>query len=61
MSSKKLLDNKMKLNIEKLDGQLPQVQLKSLLIVYFVLGKPLNLKFNFQDQAQNIQANYLKP
>ncbi len=55
-----LSDNKMKLNIEKLDGQLLQVQLKLLLTVYYVHGKQLNLKSNYLDQAQNIQLNYHK-
>lgn len=45
----------MLMNIVRLDGQLPQALLKSLLIVFCALGKPSNLKFNFQDQALNIQ------
>ncbi len=60
MSIKKLLDKKMLKNIEKLDGQFVPVQLKSLLTFYSVHGKLLNLKFNYQNQDNNIHLNQVQ-
>ncbi len=48
-------------SIEKLDGQLPQVQLKSLLMSYFAHGKPSSLKSNFLDKDTNTQLNWVQP
>lgn len=58
---KELSDNKTLKSTKKSDGQLHQVQLKSLLMFCFAHGKPSNLKFNFQDKVTNTQPNWTKP
>lgn len=60
MSTRILSDNKTLISTKKSDGQLPQVQLKSLLMSCSALGKPSSLKSNSQDQEANIQLNSVK-
>lgn len=60
MSTRTLSDNKTLISTKRSDGQLPQVQLKSLLTFCFAHGKPSNWKSNSQDQEANIQLNSVK-
>jgi hypothetical protein len=60
MSTRTLSDNKTLISTKRSDGQLPQVQLKSLLTFCSVHGKPSNSKSNSQDPEVNIQLNSVK-
>jgi len=56
MSTRKLLEPRMPTDTRKSDGQSLQVQPKSLLTFYCVLGKPLNSKSSYLDLDSNTLA-----